>query len=90
VTPAIKRKRRTSTHQAKAGDAVARPGADLYLAGIADPPATLRLLGASGVSGDELRRRFGDRFEVAEERRGGGGHFVVYHLVRRYEARAVV
>jgi hypothetical protein len=70
--------------------AVARPGADFYLTGIADPPATWRLLGASGVSGDELRRRFGDGFEVAEEPRDGRGHFVVYHLVRRSESRAGV
>jgi SAM-dependent methyltransferase len=67
--------------------AVARPGADLYVAGIADPPVTWRLLGASGVNGDELRKRFGDRFEIAEERRDGRGGFVVHHLVRRSDSR---
>jgi SAM-dependent methyltransferase len=66
--------------------AVARPGADLYLAGITDPPATWRLLGARGVSAGELRHRFGADFDLAEERTAGPAgrvsHFVLYHLVR--------
>jgi SAM-dependent methyltransferase len=67
--------------------AVARPGADFYLAGIADPPATWRLLGARGVSAGELRRRFGTDFDLADERTAGPvgrvAHFVLYHLVRK-------
>ena len=67
--------------------AVARPGADFYLAGIADPPATWRLLGAQGVSAAELRRRFGADFDLADERTAGPAgrvpHFVLYHLVRK-------
>jgi SAM-dependent methyltransferase len=66
--------------------AVARPGADFYLAGIADPPATWRLLGARGVSAAELRRRFGADFNLADEQAAGpagrASHFVLYHLVR--------
>jgi SAM-dependent methyltransferase len=66
--------------------AVARPGADLYLAGITDPPATWRLLGARGVSAGELRHRFGADFDLAEERTAGPAgrvsQFVLYHLVR--------
>lgn len=68
--------------------AVARPGADLYLAGIMEPPATWRLLGAPGIGGDELRKRFRDGFEVMEERRDG--RFVVYHLVRLSRSREAV
>jgi SAM-dependent methyltransferase len=67
--------------------AVARPGADFYLAGIADPPATWRLLGARGVSAGELRHRFGADFDLADERTAGPAgrvsQFVLYHLVRR-------
>ncbi len=66
--------------------AVARPGADLYLAGISDPPATWRLLGAHGVSAAELRHRFGADFDLVDERTAGlvgrAAHFVLYHLVR--------
>ena len=65
---------------------VARPGADLYLAGIPDPPASWRLLGAQGVSATELRRRFGGAFDLAEEQAASGmgrmSHSVLYHLVR--------
>jgi len=67
--------------------AVARPGADFYLAGISDPPATWRLLGATGLSASEPRRRFGAAFDLADSRAivaiGRGSHFVLYHLVRR-------
>jgi len=71
--------------------AVTRPGGDLYLAGVADPPATWRLLGATGLSAGELRRRFGAEFDVIDERTAGpvgrAGTFVVYHLVRKDPAR---
>ncbi len=67
--------------------AVARPGADFYLAGIADPPATWRLLGAQGVSAADLRRRLGADFDLVDERTAGpagrASHFVLYHLVRK-------
>ena len=70
--------------------AVARPGADFYLAGIADPPATWRLLGARGVSAGELRRRFGAYFDLADEQAAGPAgrvsHFVLHHLVRNQAA----
>jgi len=66
---------------------VAAPGADFYLAGISDPPATWRLLGARGVSDDDFRRHFSADFDLAEEQRTGArgrvAHFVLYHLVRR-------
>jgi SAM-dependent methyltransferase len=66
--------------------AVARPGADFYLAGVADPPAIWRLLGARGVSAGELRHRFGADFDLVDERTAGpvgrASHFVLYHLVR--------
>jgi cyclopropane fatty-acyl-phospholipid synthase-like methyltransferase len=66
--------------------AVARPGADFYLAGIASPPASWRLLGAHGIDADELRRRFGRDFDLVEERGAGTvgrlARFVLYHLVR--------
>jgi len=69
--------------------AVARPGADFYLAGITQPPATWRLLGARGVDADDLRRHFGDSFELVDERavgvRSRFSHFVLYHLVRNRE-----
>jgi len=64
------------------------PGADLYLAGIADPPATWRLLSADGVSADDLHRRFGTNFDPADQRTAGSvgraGRFVLYHLIRKY------
>lgn len=67
--------------------AVARPGADFYLAGIANPPATWRLLGAQGISGGELRNRFGADFHLVDERTAGPAgrvsQFVLYHLVRK-------
>jgi SAM-dependent methyltransferase len=71
--------------------AVAAPGADLYVAGISDPPATWRLLGARGVDGNDLRRHFGADFELVEERQADGGrgrmsHFGLYHLVGRQAA----
>jgi len=66
--------------------AVARPGADLYLAGISNPPSTWRLLGAHGVNSAELRQRFGATFDLADERSvdpmGRASQFVLYHLVR--------
>ncbi len=67
--------------------AVARPGADFDLTGIADPPAPWRLLGAQGVSAAELRGRLGADFDLADERTVGAAgrvsHFVLYHLVRK-------
>ena len=66
--------------------AVTRPGGDLYLAGVSDPPAAWRLLGARGIDADDLRRRFGADFDLVEERKAGpvgrAGRFVLYHLVR--------
>jgi len=67
--------------------ALAGPGADFYLAGIHNPPAIWRLLGARGVSGKELRSRFGGTFDLTEEkpfgRMGRRSNFVLYHLVRK-------
>jgi SAM-dependent methyltransferase len=67
--------------------AVTRPGADFYLAGVTRPPATWRLLGAGGVTAEELRQRFGAAFDLSDEqtsgRMGRGSTFVLYHLVRR-------
>ncbi len=67
--------------------AVARPGADFYLAGISDPPAAWRLLGAQGLSAAELRARFGADFDLADERAVGPmgrvSQFVLYYLVRK-------
>ena len=67
--------------------AVAAPGADFFVAGISDPPATWRLLGARGVSADDLLRHFGTDFDLTEEKqtgaRGRVAHFGLYHLVRR-------
>jgi len=67
--------------------AVTRPGGDLYLAGIADPPASWRLVGARGLDAGDLRRRFGADFDLVEERKAGpvgrAGRFALYHLVRR-------
>jgi len=58
----------------------ARPGADFYLAGIADPPRLWRLLGARGIGADEIKSRFGPYFSVADQQRTGP--LVAYHLVR--------
>ena len=67
--------------------AVTRPGGDLYLAGVADPPTTWRLLGATGLNARDLQRRFGADFDPIDERTAGpvgrAGTFVVYHLVRK-------
>jgi SAM-dependent methyltransferase len=67
--------------------AVARKGADFYLAGVSDAPASWRLLGAKGVSAAELRRRFDDDFLLTEEQTAGAmgrvSQLVRYHLVRR-------
>lgn len=67
--------------------AVTRPGGDFYVAGVCDPPATWRLLGARGVSADDLHRRFGADFDLADERTTGpagrAGAFALYHLVRK-------
>ncbi len=66
--------------------AVARTGADFYLAGIDDPPVSWRLLGARGVDAVELRRRFGEDFDLVEERSASGAgrvsRFVLYRLIR--------
>jgi SAM-dependent methyltransferase len=65
---------------------VAAPGADFYLMGIAEPPASWKLVGAQGVTMPELRRRFADSFEVnelASDMTDGGSPFRLYHLVRR-------
>ena len=59
----------------------ARPGADFYLAGLADPPRLWRLLGAHGISTDEIKSRFGRYFAVAGQQRKGA-RLVAYHLVR--------
>lgn len=66
--------------------AVAPPGAELYLAGISHPPAIWRVIGARGVDGEELRRRFGATFELADQHPirpiGRASNFVLYRLVR--------
>jgi len=66
---------------------VARKGADLYLAGITDAPASWRLLGAGGVGAAELRRRFSTGFDLVDEQPADGkgrmSKFVLYHLVRK-------
>ena len=59
----------------------ARPGADFYLAGLADPPRLWRLLGAHGIDADEIKSRFGPYFSVAGQQRRGA-RLVAYHLVR--------
>jgi len=61
--------------------AAARPGADFYLAGIADPPRLWRLLGARGIGADEIKSRFGPYFSVVGQQRKGQ-RLVAYHLVR--------
>ena len=61
--------------------AAARPGADFYLAGIADPPRLWQLLGAHGIGADEIKSRFGPYFAVAGQQRRSA-RLVAYHLVR--------
>ena len=56
----------------------ARPGADLYLAGIA-AAAAVAAAGAPGVP-REIRTRFGPYFRIAGQQRTGP--LVAYHLVR--------
>jgi SAM-dependent methyltransferase len=67
--------------------AVARPGTDFYLVGISDPPAAWRLLGASGATSSELRRRFAADFDLVSDTDADAGgrapRFRRYHLVRR-------
>ncbi len=66
--------------------AVARRGADFYLAGINDPPASWRLLRAGGISPVEVHRRFTDFVLEDEQTSAGPGamrRFVLYHLVRK-------
>jgi SAM-dependent methyltransferase len=59
----------------------ARPGADFYLAGIADPPRLWRLLGARGIGAEEIKSRFGPYFSLAGQQRKGA-RLVAYHLIR--------
>jgi len=77
---------RRDTYRASVA-AVTEPGGDLYLAGISDPPATWRLLGAPGLSAGDVRRRFGADFDLVGEQTAGpvgrAGNFTVYHLVRK-------
>jgi len=61
--------------------AAARPGADFYLAGLADPPRLWRLIGARGIGADEIKSRFGPYFSLADQQRKGA-RLVAYHLVR--------
>jgi len=67
--------------------AVTRPGSDLYIAGISRPPAAWRLVGARGVTEDDLTRHFGHDFELVGQEAGGhvgrAGTFAYFHLVRR-------
>jgi len=68
--------------------AVTRPGGDLYIAGITHPPAAWRLIGARGISEDDLHHRLGSYFDIVDERREGSsvgraGSFGLYHLVRK-------
>lgn len=72
--------------------AVTRPGASLYIAGISHPPAAWRIVGASGVSERDLRRRFGTAFDLAGQQAAGPagriGSLVLYHLIRKQPADA--
>jgi len=72
--------------------AVTEPGGDLYLAGISDPPAAWRMLGAPGLGADDVRHRFGADFDLVGEQTTGpvgrAGNFTVYHLVRKPAAAA--
>ena len=67
--------------------AVAREGADFYLAGISEPPASWRLLGAGGANSAEIRRRFDNDFVLEDEQTAGAmgriSQFKLYHLVRK-------
>jgi len=67
--------------------AVAAPGADFFLAGIADPPVSWRLVGAKGLDRADIDRRFGPAFDVVEARASDGAgtfsQFWLYHLVRK-------
>ncbi len=66
--------------------AVARKGADFYLAGITDPPASWRLLRAGGIRPAEVGRRFSNFVLEDEQSSTGMGamrQFVLYHLVRK-------
>jgi SAM-dependent methyltransferase len=73
--------------------AVTKPGADLYLAGVPDPPPAWRLLGARGINAEDLRQRFGAYFDLVDEQKAGvigrAGRFVLYHLLRRGAAAAL-
>lgn len=66
--------------------AVTQPGANVYLAGVSHPPALWRLVGASGITSEEIRKRFGAHFDLVDEQTSGSvgraGQFVRYHLVR--------
>jgi SAM-dependent methyltransferase len=81
--------------------AVTRAGGDLYVAGISDPPATWRLLGASaGVSAGEMTQRFGADFDLVDQRQvapparppkrfiGRAVPLLLFHLVRKGPATA--
>jgi hypothetical protein len=62
-------------------------GADFYLAGVSHPPAIWRMLGATGITTEDIRKRFGADFDLIDEQ--GAGHvgsapaFTRFHLVRR-------
>jgi SAM-dependent methyltransferase len=66
---------------------VTRPGSDLYIAGISHPPVIWRLVGARGLSADDLQQRFGGDFELVDHQMGGkigrAGNFAFFHLIRK-------
>ncbi len=70
--------------------AVARHGADFYLAGISDAPVTWRLLGTRGTNAADLRHHLGADFDLDEGTAigvmGRASSFVLYHLVRKAAA----
>jgi hypothetical protein len=70
---------------------VARPGADLYRAGISHAPPTWRLLGAQGITAAELRSRFGAAFDLVDEHAvgpiGRASHFVLLRVSARIRSR---
>jgi SAM-dependent methyltransferase len=70
--------------------AVTRPGADLLVLGVQRPPATWRVVGATGAPREAMVAAFGADFAlVAEEARPGRPAMAVYRLVRvRAEAPA--